>query len=99
MYDGNDPTDDRDPDDLEMRTVDGAQSDEPADPAMQAVIEAGGGVSEGFEQAEAQLVDNATSSGEDVDRVIDDAFSPEDEVDRAVYSNADEAVDPEGTGA
>jgi hypothetical protein len=26
------------------RTVDGSQSDEPADPAMEAVIEAGGGV-------------------------------------------------------
>jgi hypothetical protein len=42
-------------------------------------------------------VDNATSSGEDVDRVIDDAFAPESESDRGVYSESDSAVDPEGT--
>ena len=45
----------REIDDDEFRTPDGAYSDEPYDPAFQAVIEAGGGVAEGFEQSEAEL--------------------------------------------
>ena len=74
-----------------FRTVDGAQSDEPLDPAMIPVIEAGGGVSEGFEQAEALLVDNASEGPVDgTDRIIADAFQPEAEDDRAVYGEADE---------
>ena len=39
-----------------LPTVDG--DDHATDPAFQAVQEAGGGVSEGFEQAEAQLIEN-----------------------------------------
>lgn len=72
-----------------FRTVDGAYSDEPVDPAFQAVIE-GGGVAEGFEQAEALLVDHALD--EDLvglKRVARDAGRPE-EPDRAVYGEADE---------
>jgi hypothetical protein len=91
---------DRDPDietsdlgllgDEAFRTVDGAQSDEPVDPAFQAVIEAGGGVSEGFEQAEAELVDNATNDDPaSLRRVLDDAWEPEAEKDRGVYGEAD----------
>jgi len=91
---------DRDPDietsdpgllgDEAFRTVDGAQSDEPVDPAFQAVIEAGGGVSEGFEQAEAQLVDNATDDDPaSLRRVLDDAWEPEAEKDGGVYGEAD----------
>lgn len=34
--------------------------DDPNDPAMQPVIEAGGGEAEGFEMAEQQLIDNAS---------------------------------------
>ena len=98
---------DRDPDietsdigeleDEAFRTVDGAQSDEPADPAFQAVIEAGGGVSEGFEQAEAELVNNAT--GDDLaslKRVLRDAGEPEKDEDRGVYGEADEEHTSEG---
>ncbi|MGI8460218.1 MAG: hypothetical protein ACR2OC_01085 [Solirubrobacterales bacterium] len=35
-------------------------SDEPADPAEHAVLEGGGGVSEGFEQAEGDLIEHAS---------------------------------------
>ncbi|MGD9570853.1 MAG: hypothetical protein AB7V62_03070 [Thermoleophilia bacterium] len=81
----------RELDDEAFRTVDGAQSDEPLDPAMIPVIEAGGGVSEGFEQSEAALVDNASYGPLDgTQRILDDAFDPEDEEDRAVYGEADE---------
>ena len=74
-----------------FRTVDGAQSDEPEDPAFQAVIEAGGGVSEGFEQAEAELVDNATDDDlASLKRVLGDAGEPEEDEDRGVYGEADE---------
>lgn len=73
------------------RTVDGAQSDEPLDPAMIPVIEAGGGVAEGFEQAEALLVDNASEGPLDgTKRIIGDAFGAEAEDDRAVYGEADD---------
>ncbi len=78
-------------DDEAFRTVDGAQSDEPEDPAFQAVIEAGGGVSEGFEQAEAELVDNATDDDlASLKKVLGDAGEPEEEEDRGVYGEADE---------
>lgn len=81
----------RELDDDFMRTVDGAQSDEPLDPAMIPVIEAGGGVSEGFEQSEAMLVDNASDGPLDgTDRIMRDAFGAEAEDDRAVYGEADE---------
>ncbi len=83
----------RELDDEEFRTPDGAYSDEPYDPAMQPVIEAGGGVAEGFEQAEAQLVDHA-SHGDDegTERILADAeaFGEEAEPDRGVYGEADE---------
>lgn len=80
----------RELDDDAFRTIDGAQSDEPLDPAMIPVIEAGGGVAEGFEQAEAQLVDNATEGPADgTDRILEDAGEPEAEPDRGVYGEAD----------
>jgi len=81
----------RELDDDAFRTVDGAQSDEPIDPAMVPVIEAGGGVAEGFEQAEALLVDHASVGPDDgTDRILHDAFSAEAEQDRGVYGEADE---------
>lgn len=81
----------REIDDEAGRTVDGPQSDEPFDPAMAPVIEAGGGVAEGFEQSEAQLVDNASVGPDDgTARILDDAFAPEAEPDRGVYGEADE---------
>lgn len=81
----------RELDDDAFRTIDGAQSDEPLDPAMAPVIEAGGGVAEGFEQSEAQLVDNASQGPLDgTDRILDDAGEVEAEPDRGVYGEADE---------
>jgi hypothetical protein len=80
----------RELDDEAFRTVDGAYSDEPADPAMAPVIEAGGGVAEGFEQAEAELVDHASEGPLDgTQRLFDDAGAPEEGPDRGVYGDAD----------
>jgi hypothetical protein len=80
----------RELDDEAFRTVDGAYSDEPLDPAMIPVIEAGGGVAEGFEQSEALLVDNASEGDDDgTSRILADEFDEEAEPDRAVYGEAD----------
>jgi hypothetical protein len=70
--------------------VEDAFSDEAADPAMAPVIEAGGGVSEGFEQSEALLIDHATSGVGGTNRILRDAGEPEREPDPAVYGEADE---------
>ncbi len=61
------------------------------DEAFEAVAEAGGGESEGFELAEEQLIDNATHGGGRADP-IGDAFTPEVESDErtAVDGEADE---------
>lgn len=50
--------------------------DHVGDPAFAAVIEAGGGVSEGFEVAEGQLIENIENAP-DADRTAD-AFDPDD---------------------
>lgn len=55
-------------------TVDG--DERLADPAFQAVVEGGGGVSEGFEVAEGQLIENVENAPE-ADRTAD-AFDPAD---------------------
>ncbi len=61
------------------------------DPAMRPVYEAGGGVAEGFEQAEADLVDNA-QHGDGRGDPLSDAFRPEAESDLAgaSYGEGDE---------
>ena len=61
------------------------------DPSMRPVYEAGGGVAEGFEQAEADLVENA-QHGDGHGDPLSDAFRPEAESDRsgAAYGEADE---------
>jgi hypothetical protein len=61
------------------------------DPAMRPVYEAGGGVAEGFEQAEADLVDNA-QHGDGRGDPLSDAFRGEVESDRAgaEYGEGDE---------
>jgi hypothetical protein len=69
---------------------DGAGSDERVDPAMAPVIEAGGGVAEGFEQSEAALEEKATAGPEEgEDYVEEDAPAPEAEPDRGTYGEAD----------
>ncbi|HEY8771200.1 MAG TPA: hypothetical protein VIM03_11705, partial [Thermoleophilaceae bacterium] len=61
------------------------------DPAEQAVDEAGGGESEGFEQAEKDLVEHA-EHGDPAPDPTTQAFTPEQESDRgtAEYGEADE---------
>lgn len=65
-------------------------------PEMRPVYEAGGGEQEGFEQAEADLIANATHS-DGHGEPISDAFSPEAESDRAgvEYGEADEEQSPD----
>ena len=61
------------------------------DPEMRAVYEGGGGEAEGFEQAEADLIDNAQHSDGRGDP-LSDAFTPEAESDlsSAAYGEPDE---------
>ena len=67
-----------------------ADTDEFVPPEMAPVIEAGGGVAEGFELSEAQLIENAADAPLDAtQRVLDDAPDVEAEPDRAVYGEAD----------
>jgi hypothetical protein len=85
--------DERDDEDLpyDERSLDGPGGDSAVDPAMQPVIEAGGGVAEGFEQAEADLVEHASHGDQHAARlVVDDAGEPE-ELDPGVYGEADQA--------
>ncbi len=70
-------------------SLDGAQGDAGIDPAMEAVIEGGGGVSEGFELAEEQLVENATDSLGSTREITDDAIDEAEGGDDATYGEAD----------
>lgn len=80
-----------------FRTVDGAGSDEPLDPAMIPVIEGGGGVAEGFEQSEAELVDNAEQGPLDgTERILEDAGEAEAEEPRGTYGQPDQERISEG---
>jgi hypothetical protein len=67
--------------------------DEKNDPAMQPVEEAGGGVAEGFEQAEEDLIENATHGDGTGDPETDaiDNESAEAERSTAEYGEADDA--------
>jgi hypothetical protein len=67
-----------------------ADVDEYVPPEMAPVIEAGGGVAEGFELSEAQLIENAADAPDDAtERILRDALAAEAEPDRAVYGEAD----------
>lgn len=77
---------------LEARGIGGpADLDAGGDPAMEAVYQAGGGEAEGFELAEADLIENATH-GEGGGDPLRDALTPEAESDRATveYGEPDE---------
>lgn len=77
------------PGDPADENLDGPVDAEGADPAYQAVIEAGGGVAEGFEQSEAALVQHATDPDElGTKHILDDAGEPEDP-ERTTYGEAD----------
>ena len=81
------------------------------DPELRAVYEAGGGEAEGFEQAEADLIDNA-QHGDGRGDPLNDAFTPEEESDLAgarygepdqedtteVVEDPDEGPDDPGAG-
>jgi hypothetical protein len=69
--------------------------DEKNDPAFEPVEEAGGGVSEGFEQAEEELIENA-SHGDGAGNPEADAIEEDPEAARstAEYGDADDE-DPE----
>ena len=82
--------------DQELGGADGGYGDDgPIDPAMAPVIEAGGGVAEGFEQSEHDLIEHATDSyGSTRDILfdeIDEDVDDEDLEDDDTYGEADEA--------
>lgn len=75
----------------EAAGIGGRGSELDVDPEMAAVYEAGGGEAEGFELAEADLIENA-SHGEGVGDPLLDAFTPEGEYDLSgvEYGEGDE---------
>jgi hypothetical protein len=93
----------REPDDERIREEEAAAAREAAgiggvagdedefEPEMRAVYEGGGGEAEGFELAEADLIENA-QHGDGRGDPLSDAFTPEVESDRstAEYGEADE---------
>ena len=67
-----------------------ADMEEFVPPEMAPVVEAGGGVAEGFELSELELIEHAEDAPLDATRrVMRDAPSVEAEPDRAVYGEAD----------
>jgi hypothetical protein len=54
----------------EAAQIGGVAGDEDLDPAQRAVIEGGGGEAEGFEQAEAALIDHASHGDEQAAHAI-----------------------------
>jgi hypothetical protein len=74
----------------EAASIGGHVTPEVADPAMEPVYEAGGGEEEGFEAAEAELIENATNF-DNARSPRRDAITPEAEADRAtaVYGEGD----------
>ena len=62
------------------------------DPAMQPVEESGGGVAEGFEQAERDLIENATHGDGAANPAVDaiDNENPEAQRSTAAYGESDE---------
>ena len=85
--------------DRELHGVDGAYGEDDQDPAMQAVIEAGGGVSEGFEQSEALLVEHATIDTHGTSEILFDAIDEDaEDEDDDLYGEADEEKSSELEG-
>ena len=81
----------------EARRIGGGVAPQSDDPAMEPLYEAGQGEQEGWEEAEAELVENASHGGGHADPARD-AFSPELESDRstAAYGEADEEEKSDG---
>lgn len=80
----------------EAAAIGGAAPHDARDPAMDPVYQAGGGEQDGWERAEAELIENATN-GDDDANPIRDAFSPEVETDRstAIYGESDRLASTE----
>jgi hypothetical protein len=80
-----------------LPTVDG--DDHAGDPAFQAVEEAGGGVSEGFEAAEGQLIDNIENAPP-ADREADafDLADPGTDVDEDVAGDVERTLEERDPG-
>jgi hypothetical protein len=80
-----------------VHTIDG--DDHATDPAFKAVEEAGGGVSEGFEMAEGELVDNIEGAPP-ADRTLDgfDLDSPDTDVDEDVADDVAKTIDDHDHG-
>lgn len=73
----------------EAGAIGGSTGEEDVDPAQRPVSEAGGGEAEGFEQAEADLVDHAEyTSGEGIPRP--DQLGEEAEPEEATYGEPDQ---------
>ncbi len=76
-----------------------ADADEYVSPEMAPVIEAGGGVAEGFELSEAELIEHAENAPDGAtQRILDDAPAVEEEPDLAVYGEADHEHSSENDG-
>lgn len=80
----------------EAASIGGGAAPATDDPAMAPVHEAGGGEQEGFEEAETELIENATH-GDGHGNPARDAFTPEVESDDAgaVYGEGDAEVKPD----
>lgn len=72
------------------------RDDNARDPAFQAVEEGGGGVSEGFEVAEGQLIDNIEAAP-DADRTLD-GFDAGGDVDEDVAAEVQKTIDDHDPG-
>ena len=73
----------------EAAAIGGRAGDEDIDPAQRPVLEGGGGVAEGFEQAEEDLIE-AASHGDRTRDPMDDAFSSAEPGGVGVYGEGDE---------
>ena len=78
----------------EAASIGGPSADEDLNPAERPVVEAGGGVAEGFEQSEEELVRQASHDDPSASPA-DEAYPPEEGSDRStsVYGEPDE-LDP-----
>jgi hypothetical protein len=65
--------------------------DDKVDPALEPLIEAGQGESEGFEQSEAALIDHASHGDQhNTTPIIEDAFDDPEEATDVEYGEADD---------
>jgi hypothetical protein len=65
----------------EAAGIGGVSGEEDVDPAQRAVLEAGGGVAEGFEEAEQALIDHASHGDQQAAHaILHDQGAPEEEL-------------------